>query len=49
VSRDDVGFDAPDNEVVLVTADAEREVQKAPKRVVAAAVLDEVERLLSSR
>lgn len=49
VSRDDVGFDAPDNEVVLVTADGEREVAKAPKRVVAAAVLDEVERLLSSR
>jgi len=49
VSRADIGFDAPENEVVLVSADAEREVAKAPKAVVAAAVLDEVERLLSTR
>lgn len=46
VSRSDVGFDAPENEVVLVTAAGEHEVQKAPKPVIAAAVLDEVERLL---
>jgi phosphopantothenoylcysteine decarboxylase/phosphopantothenate--cysteine ligase len=49
VSRQDIGFDAPENEVVLVSAGAERAVAKAPKAVVAAAVLDEVERLLSSR
>jgi phosphopantothenoylcysteine decarboxylase/phosphopantothenate--cysteine ligase len=49
VSRSDIGFDAPDNEVVLVSADGEREVAKAPKRVIAAAVLDEVERVLSKR
>lgn len=49
VSRTDIGFDAPENEVVLVSADAEREIAKAPKAVVAAAVLDEVERLLSTR
>ncbi len=46
VSRDDIGFDAPDNEVVLITADGERKVGKAPKHEIAAAILDEVERLL---
>jgi len=46
VSRDDIGFDSPDNEVVLVTAAGERTVAKAPKERVAAAILDEVERLL---
>ena len=48
VSRSDIGFDALDNEVVVVSGDGERTIEKAPKRVVAAAVLDEVERLLSS-
>ncbi len=47
VSRPDIGFDAGDNEVVVLSGDGERTVEKAPKRVVAAAVLDEVERLLS--
>jgi phosphopantothenoylcysteine decarboxylase / phosphopantothenate---cysteine ligase len=46
VSRADVGFDAPDNEIVLITADGERKVGKAPKHEIAAAILDEVERLL---
>ena len=46
VSRDDVGFDTPENEVVLVTAAAERAVAKGPKRKIAAAILDEVERVL---
>jgi phosphopantothenoylcysteine decarboxylase / phosphopantothenate---cysteine ligase len=49
VSRADIGFDAPDNEVVLLSEATERRVNKAPKREIAAAVLDEVERLLSSR
>ena len=48
VSRSDVGFDAPDNEVVVVSRGGERLIEKASKRVVASAVLDEVERLLSS-
>ncbi len=48
VSREDIGFDAAENEVVVVSANGDRTVAKAPKRVVAAAVLDEVERLLSS-
>ena len=47
ISRTDIGFDAGDNEVVVVSANGDRHVPKAPKRAVAAAVLDEVERLLS--
>ena len=46
VSRDDIGFDAVDNEVVLLTKESEREVARAPKQDVAAEILDEVERLL---
>ena len=42
VARDDVGFDAPDNEVVLVDAEGERRIEKAPKEWIAAAILDEV-------
>jgi phosphopantothenoylcysteine decarboxylase/phosphopantothenate--cysteine ligase len=49
IGRPDIGFDAPDNEVVLVSEDEEREVGKAPKQVIATAVLDEVERVLSKR
>jgi len=48
VSRDDIGFDAVDNEVVLLTKESEREVARAPKQAVAAEILDEVERLLES-
>jgi phosphopantothenoylcysteine decarboxylase/phosphopantothenate--cysteine ligase len=49
VSRPDIGFDAAENEVVLVTEEGERPVAKAPKREIAIAVLDEVERLLDMR
>ncbi len=49
VGRADIGFDALENEVVVLSGDDERHVRKAPKREVAAAVLDEVERLLSNR
>ena len=45
ISRADIGFDSEDNEVAIVTADAQRAVPHGPKRAVAAAVLDEVERL----
>ena len=48
VSRADIGFDVPENEVVIVSANGDRAVAKAAKPVVAAAILDEVERLLSS-
>jgi phosphopantothenoylcysteine decarboxylase / phosphopantothenate---cysteine ligase len=46
ISRRDIGFDAAENEVVLVSADGERTIPKAPKEAVAAAVLDEAEKLL---
>ncbi len=49
VSRPDIGFDAAENEVVVLSEAGERSVPKAPKREIAAAVLDEVERLLSER
>ena len=45
VSREDIGFDADDNEVVIVSGGGERRVDKAPKDEIAAAILDEVERL----
>jgi phosphopantothenoylcysteine decarboxylase / phosphopantothenate---cysteine ligase len=45
VSRGDVGFDADENEVVIVSGGGERRVDKAPKNEIAAAILDEVERL----
>ena len=48
VGRDDIGFDSPDNEVVLVSHDGERAVGKASKPVIAGAILDEVERLLGA-
>jgi phosphopantothenoylcysteine decarboxylase/phosphopantothenate--cysteine ligase len=46
VSREDVGFDAEDNEVVIVSAESERRIDKSPKNEIAAAILDEVERRL---
>ena len=42
VGRDDIGFDARDNEVVLVSAHGERRIEKAAKERIAAAILDEV-------
>ena len=49
VGRADIGFDSADNEVTLITADGEAHVPLAPKPAIAAAVLDEVERLLEQR
>jgi phosphopantothenoylcysteine decarboxylase / phosphopantothenate---cysteine ligase len=46
VSSEDVGFDAEDNEVVIVSAESERRVDKAHKDEIAAAILDEVENRL---
>jgi phosphopantothenoylcysteine decarboxylase / phosphopantothenate---cysteine ligase len=46
VGRSDIGFDSADNEVVLISRDQERAVPKAAKAAIAAAILDEVERLL---
>jgi phosphopantothenoylcysteine decarboxylase/phosphopantothenate--cysteine ligase len=49
VGRTDIGFDSPDNEVTLVTAAGDRLVPRAPKPVIAAAILDEIERLRNGR
>lgn len=46
VSRTDIGFDAKDNEVVLITRDGEKRIAKAPKPRIATAVLDEAVALL---
>jgi phosphopantothenoylcysteine decarboxylase/phosphopantothenate--cysteine ligase len=46
VGRSDIGFESADNEVTLVSADGERTLSKAPKEEIAAAIFDEVERLL---
>ena len=42
VGRDDIGFDARENEVVLVSSQGERRIDKAAKERIAAAILDEV-------
>ena len=49
VGRSDIGFDSPDNEVTLITAGGDRLVERAPKSVIAAAILDEIERLIEER
>ena len=46
VGRTDIGFDSTDNEVTLLGARGERTIAKAPKEEIAAAILDDVERLL---
>ena len=46
VSREDVGFDSRENEVVVVSAEGEQRIEKAAKERVAAAILDEVARRL---
>jgi phosphopantothenoylcysteine decarboxylase/phosphopantothenate--cysteine ligase len=49
VSREDIGFDSDENEVVLVTAGSERRVDKAPKERIAATIVDTAEELLRER
>ena len=46
VGGEGIGFESTDNAVTIVSAAGELVVGKAPKRRVAAAILDEVERLL---
>jgi phosphopantothenoylcysteine decarboxylase / phosphopantothenate---cysteine ligase len=45
VSDPTIGFESPENEVLLVTADDEEEVPKASKDAVADAILDRIDRL----
>jgi phosphopantothenoylcysteine decarboxylase/phosphopantothenate--cysteine ligase len=47
ISRADIGFDAADNEVTIVTRAGARHVPVASKSAVAAAILDQVEALRS--
>jgi len=46
VGAEGIGFDSAENAVTIVTREGEREVERAPKQRIAAAILDEVERLL---
>lgn len=45
ISRSDIGFDARENEVVIVTPEEERPLPRAPKGEIAAAILDAVAEL----
>ena len=49
VSRSDIGFDAGENEVVLITAAGERGLTKAPKDQIASTIVDRAEELLRER
>jgi phosphopantothenoylcysteine decarboxylase/phosphopantothenate--cysteine ligase len=49
VGRAGIGFDAPENEVVIISEEGERHVARAPKERVAGEILDDVERLLERR
>jgi phosphopantothenoylcysteine decarboxylase / phosphopantothenate---cysteine ligase len=49
ISREDIGFDAPDNEVTIVTANGESRVPRTGKGEVAGAILDAVQDLLSRK
>jgi phosphopantothenoylcysteine decarboxylase / phosphopantothenate---cysteine ligase len=49
VSRDDIGFDASENEVILVSVAGEERVPKASKREIAVAIVDRAEELLRER
>jgi phosphopantothenoylcysteine decarboxylase / phosphopantothenate---cysteine ligase len=46
VSMPEVGFDAAENEVVIISEGGERHVARAPKERIAAEILDDVEQLL---
>jgi phosphopantothenoylcysteine synthetase/decarboxylase len=49
VSGNGVGFDSEENEVVLISREGQRAVPRAPKAQIAAAVIDEVVRVLDGR
>jgi phosphopantothenoylcysteine decarboxylase / phosphopantothenate---cysteine ligase len=46
VGDPDLGFEASENEVVILSDEGERHVQRAPKERIAAEILDDVERVL---
>ncbi len=49
ISRADIGFEADSNEVTIVTEAGDEHVARAPKGIVAEAILDSVERLRAQR
>ena len=49
VSVPGIGFDAPDNEVTLLTEAGERQLARASKDAIAAGIVDEIERLLEEK
>jgi phosphopantothenoylcysteine decarboxylase/phosphopantothenate--cysteine ligase len=49
ISRDDIGFDSPENEVTIVTEAGERRLAKAPKEAIARAIVDLVEEIRHER
>ena len=49
VGRPDIGFESPDNEVLLISLEGELHVPKATKQEVAGAILDAVQELLGDR
>lgn len=48
VARADIGFEATENEVVIISEQGERHVPQAPKERVAVEILDDAERLLEA-
>jgi phosphopantothenoylcysteine decarboxylase / phosphopantothenate---cysteine ligase len=48
VSGSEIGFDSAENEVVLISDAGERHVKRASKHVIAAEILNEIERLLGT-
>ena len=49
ISRDDIGFDSDENEVTIVTPGGEERLAKAPKPVIARAIIDLVEEMRHER
>jgi phosphopantothenoylcysteine decarboxylase/phosphopantothenate--cysteine ligase len=49
VGSDGIGFDSEDNEVVIVSPAGRQPIARAPKRTIAARVLEEVEKVLAER
>jgi phosphopantothenoylcysteine decarboxylase/phosphopantothenate--cysteine ligase len=49
VGVEGIGFESEENAVTLVSREGERHVPRAPKREIAAEVLDEIERILEGR
>jgi phosphopantothenoylcysteine decarboxylase/phosphopantothenate--cysteine ligase len=49
ISSPGIGFEAPDNEVTLLSNAGDRQLPKASKEEIAAGIVDEVERLIEER